>query len=469
MLILLSAWTTMQLPELNPIEKLGKSIFYDKISEPDNQSCADCHAPQVGFTGPNPGINLHGAVYMGASAQMFGNRKPPASAYTGDPIPLHFNAIEGVWVGGMFWDGRATGDVLGDPLAEQAMGPFLNPLEQNNANALAVLTQIYFSQYAHQWEEAFGVPLTLDPNMVVQNYQLVGTAIAAYERSAEVNPFTSKYDYYLAGEVELNNQEMWGLELFNGKGKCSACHTNEGLHPLFTDFTYDNLGVPKNPENPFYSMPAEYNPLGEDWIDLGLGGYLQQAGYPEDVYLPEFGKFKVPTLRNVDRRPGNGFAKAYMHNGAFKSLREVVDFYNTRDVDPFWAEPEYIATMNTDELGNLQLTDAEVDAIVAFMRTLSDGYKPGKSTELEFASNAEILFTSQLPSSVGISFRIPESGKVVIDIFNITGIRVGTLLNGTLEAGNHETSVSTSELKPGIYIINMKASGQSVSAKMTII
>jgi cytochrome c peroxidase len=172
---------------------------------------------------------------------------------------------------------------------------------------------------------------------------------------------------------------MWGLEVFEGKGMCSACHLSEpgpnGEPPLFTDFTFDNLGIPRNPDNPFYTMPQSINPDGYAWTDWGLGGFLKSAGYDSDVYEPELGKFKVPTLRNVDKRPFDGFIKVFGHNGYFKSLEEIVHFYNTRDVED-WDMPEVPETINTDELGNLGLTAAEEAALVAFMKTLSDGYVP---------------------------------------------------------------------------------------------
>jgi cytochrome c peroxidase len=188
---------------------------------------------------------------------------------------------------------------------------------------------------------------------------------------------------------------MQGLKLFEGKGKCSKCHPSrrgpKGRPPLFTDFTYDNLGVPKNPKNPFYGMPAQWNPEGAAFVDTGLGGYLKEAGYKPSRYEPEMGKFKVPTLRNVDLRPSPGFVKAFGHNGYFKSLKEIVHFYNTRDVlagcgkvsDPrpgqnCWPEPEVSKNLNTEELGNLGLTGEEEEAIVAFLGTLSDGYSAGK-------------------------------------------------------------------------------------------
>ena len=391
---------------LTPMEQLGKSLFFDKISEPDWMSCAACHAPMVGFTGPIAGTNKRGAVYRGAVPQRFGNRKPPSAAYaTLSPI-FYFDTEEGLFIGGNFWDGRATGERLGNPAADQALGPFLNPVEQNNPSKQAVLEQVAASKYAYLWEVVWGEPVSYETNEDVdKNYDRIGLAIAAYEDSSEVNQFSSKYDYYLAREVELTEQEAWGLELFEGdKAMCSACHPSSepgpmGEPPLFTDFTYDNLGVPKNPENPFYDMDKVYlddgspiNPDGVDWIDPGLGGFL--ATRPEWAGMADenMGKHKVPTLRNVDMRPASNFPKAYGHNGYFKSLEGIVNFYNTRDVKPAcadpltteknalkqgcWPAPEVAENVNTEELGDLGLSSEEEAAIVAFLKTLSDGYKP---------------------------------------------------------------------------------------------
>ena len=371
--------------QLTPEQLLGKFLFFDKISSPDSMSCAACHASETGFTGPNPGINRHGAVYRGAVPQRFGNRKPPSSAYaTLSPI-LHYDADEGLFVGGNFWDGRATGEALGNPAADQALGPFLNPVEQNNPSMKAVLEQIAKSKYADLWEQVWGEPIQYDtPEQIMLNYGRVGLAIATYEDSPEVNQFSSKYDYYLRGQAQLTAKEAKGLELFNGKGNCAACHPSEpgpgGEPPLFTDFTFDNLGVPKNPQNPFYDMDRVYlddgspiNPLGAAWVDLGLGGFLETVPDWADLAEENYGKQKVPTLRNVDKRPGNGFVKAYLHNGVFMSLEEVVHFYNTRDVED-WPPAEVPENVNTDELGDLGLTAQEEAAIVAFLKTLSDGY-----------------------------------------------------------------------------------------------
>ena len=345
-----------------PQEQLGKSLFFDtNLSTPPGEACAACHASQVGYTGPDARINEAGAVYEGAVPGRFGNRKPPTAAYAGDSPILNRSGT--TWAGGMFWDGRATGWVLGDPLAEQAQGPFLNPLEQNNASAQVVIDKVKVSGYATLFAQVC--------TETTKYYECIGRAIAAYERSKEVNSFTSKYDYYLKGQAILTGQEKQGLDLFNGKANCANCH----VAPLFTDFTYDNLGVPKNPDNPFYNEPV-WNSAGANWVDEGLGGFLKNYGYGAAVYEPAMGKQKVPTLRNVDLRPTADFVKAYSHNGYFKSLEEIVHFYNTRDVSGAgWPAPEVAANVNHTELGNLSLNKDEELAIVAFLKTLSDGYK----------------------------------------------------------------------------------------------
>ncbi len=329
---------------------------------------------------------------------------PSSAAYATLSPVFHYDAAEGLFVGGNFWDGRATGEILGNPAADQALGPFLNPVEQNNPSKQAVLEQVAASKYAALWEIVWGEPVSVETaEDITKNYDRIGLAIASYEDSTEVNQLSSKYDAWLAGDAELTEQEAWGLALFEGDALCSACHPT-GDNSAFTDFTYDNLGVPKNPENPFYRMDEEYlddgspiNPDGGDWVDLGLGGFL--ATRPEWAALAaeSLGKHKVPTLRNVGKGFGQGGTKAFAHNGYFKSLKSIVHFYNTRDVkvacpDPLttesaalkqdcWPAPEVADNVNTDELGNLGLSAEEEDAIVAFMETLSDGFKVKKKAK----------------------------------------------------------------------------------------
>jgi len=360
-------------------EQLGKNLFFDEnLSEPKGQDCAACHAPGVGFTGDNSSINQHGAVYEGAVPGRFGNRKPPAAAYAGASPILAFAGK--IWTGGMFWDGRATGRMLGDPLAEQALGPFLNPLEQNLPSANEVVARVSSSSYNTLFNTECGAATSTQAK-----YDCIGRAIAAYERSPDVTSFTSRFD-----NGTLTPQEKNGLLLFRGKAKCDRCHTSKGKMPLFTDYTYDNVGIPRNPENPFYNEPA-FNPMGAAWIDEGLGGFLNSDMTYFNVARTEIGKEKVPTLRNVAKGSCEAgyipcVTKAYGHNGYFKSLNDTVHFYNTRDVLPVcggvknnpgvdcWPLPEIGLNINMKEVGDLGLTPSEEADIVAFLKALSDTY-----------------------------------------------------------------------------------------------
>ena len=370
--------------DLSSTEVLGKLLFFDQnLSINGNQSCATCHDPAAGWTGPHPGINAHGAVYEGSVPGAFGDRKPPSAAYATQSPVLHIDR-KGLFVGGNFWDGRATGETLGNPAAEQAKGPFLNPVEQALPSADVLLAKVCASGYAALFLEVWGAEMC-DGDNVNAAYDAVGYSIAAYEASAEVNTFSSKFDLTTSGRAKLTKEEQKGLALFTGKGKCAQCHLANGRQPLFTDYTYDNLGLPKNPENPVYT-------LHPDFVDPGLGGFLASradyAAYAED----SMGKHKVPTVRNVGLG-AEGLVKAFGHNGYFKSLEGIVHFYNTRDVKPVcpgdyteaqaraancWPAPEVPENVNEAELGNLGLKPDEEAAIVAFLKALSDGFPPKK-------------------------------------------------------------------------------------------
>ncbi|MGR8953064.1 MAG: cytochrome-c peroxidase [Gammaproteobacteria bacterium] len=370
-------------------------------------------------------FNAGGSVYEGSISGRFGNRKPPSSAYA-TPSPIfHYDDDEELFIGGNFWDGRATGEKLGNPAADQAQGPFLNSLEQALPDSACVVYRVCNSAaYPGALEDVYGnnvcdINFPADTNALCAAgssvslaeaeraksnaaYDNIALAIAAYEGSSESNAYTSKYDYFLQGKVKLTKQERKGLNLFKGKGKCANCHTLDegpnGEPPLLTDFTFDNLGLPRNPENPFYTQAA-FKPDGDEWIDFGLGKFLLSRPEYAALAAQNDGKQKVPTLRNVDKRPKPMFVKAFGHNGYFKSLKGIVHFYNTRDVKPAcqndpqtavdeskflseaqalekdcWPEPEVDRNVNDEELGNLHLSGKQEDAIVAFLKTLSDGY-----------------------------------------------------------------------------------------------
>jgi cytochrome c peroxidase len=386
-------------PSLSLLAQLGQRLFEDPaLSIRGNQSCASCHAAAWGFKGS--GDAQQGGVFQGSIPGRFGERAPLSAAYA-TPAPVFgYSAAAGGFVGGNFWDGRATGAALGDPAAEQALGPFLNPAEQGLPDAACVVLRVAVSAYAALYREAWGdddlariaFPADADAACAVEGttlplspenrervrvaYERIGRSIAAFEASPAVNAFSSRFDAWLAGRAGLTMQEQMGFMLFQGPARCAVCHPVAGAHPLLTDFGYHNLGTPANPENPAQLRDPAF-------VDLGLGG---PAGAAPGA--AQWGLVRTPTLRNVDRRPAPGAVKPLMHNGVFLTLREVVRFYNTRDVLPrcaagaprsawgatCWPAPAVAANINTVDLGNLGLNTMQEEAIVAFLRTLSDGW-----------------------------------------------------------------------------------------------
>ncbi|MEZ5541775.1 MAG: cytochrome c peroxidase [Pseudomonadota bacterium] len=339
--------------------ELGGRIFADtNLSEPAGQACASCHVAQAGFADPDTDSTR--PVSEGAVAGRFGNRNAPTVAYA-SLTPVFGTIAAGEYVGGQFVDGRAA------TLEQQAMAPFLNPLEMANPDKSSVIDKIRAAGYAALFEQVYGAASLDDAEAA---FDRVADALAAFESTPALSPFTSKFDYFLAGQAQLTAQERRGFILFDGKGLCFTCHES----PLFTNHAYSNIGVPKNPDNPFYTMPPEFNPAGTAFVDLGLG--LN----PTVLSTAENGKFRVPTLRNV------ALTAPYMHNGVFQTLDQVVNFYNTRDVLPAcptdsiqqdcWPQPEVAENMDTLSTGNLGLTPSEVSDLVAFLNTLTDGYVP---------------------------------------------------------------------------------------------
>jgi cytochrome c peroxidase len=368
---------------LSPKATLGRSIYFDsKFSAPSGmQSCSSCHLPQMGFVGmgdvPSTPTTrgFRGGVGEGAIAGAFGGRKPPSSAYATFAPAFAWDAVDDDFVGGLFWDGRATGAVTGEPAGDQAIGPFLNQKEHamgSKADVLAIINGS--SSYKSLWKKAWGVDFSMATTQEIdENFKKIGLSIAAFEGSAEVNQFTSKYDAVQRGQAQFTQIEELGRRAFMS-AQCDNCHTMDavGATPaLFTDFSYENIGLPQNME---FLSTMRRNPTAE--LDGGLGARLINSTNPEwRALAPDYmGAFKTPTLRNVARGEGN---KRFMHNGVLKSLKEVVHFYNTRDTDPRWAAPEYPDTMTGGKVGDLGLTDAQENAIVVFMRTLTDGWRPG--------------------------------------------------------------------------------------------
>jgi len=422
------------------VRTLGKLLLFDKhLSVNENEACSFCHTPETGFTGPIQSLNLTTVSYPGSVRTRFSQRKPQSYMYAPFAPVLHYNTLQGDFVGGNFWDMRASGYRLQSASAEQAQGPPTNPVEMGLPDSACLAYRLSRAPYRKLFEQVWGAdsfgvswpenvericatpgppadndqyPVHLsvsDRQRTDQVYDAFALSVSAYEASPEVSPFTSKYDYVQAGKENFTAQEAQGYALFRGKARCNECHRDggPGEEPLFTDFTASNLGVPPNTALQFYFEGTREkdgysaNPQGPAYTDSGVGFFLRKlkslSGQlnPDSEWIglaPKFdGKFQVPTLRNVDMRPNPQFVKAYMHNGYFKSLKEVVHFYNTRDALPqcklgdsgekttCWPPAENAANINKRQLGNLRLTEREEEDLVAFLRTLTDNYKPGAS------------------------------------------------------------------------------------------
>ncbi len=378
--------TSCSAEPLTALQQLGKDLFNDSsLSNPPGQSCASCHSATLAFTG-NSGSAVT-AVAQGSTADKHGNRNVPTIMYMAFSPPFSIAAaknekgeMEYTPTGGLFWDGRAN------TLADQVHGPLLNPLEMNNTGMEMIATKLRSGPNFSQYESVFGKAAGGDATLVMSN---IGTAIAAFESSETFAPFTSKFDNYLQGKAQLTAQETAGFELFKDpqKGNCISCHVGDvkSQNPkdwLFTDFTYDNLGVPRNSEIPANANSAIF--------DEGL---CQREGLqtllPAGADLASFcGAFKVPTLRNIE------LTAPYFHNGKFNDLKDAVAFYVRRDTNPEQWYPKLSdgkiqkfddtklaaqANVNTSEVPydrkpgeQPRLTEAEISSIVAFLKTLTD-------------------------------------------------------------------------------------------------
>lgn len=359
---------------------LGRRLFFDaSLSASGQMSCATCHDPTNGHTQTNdlstqlggPGLNVQGKRLS----------MPASYLHT---APVFSVDADGTPKGGMFWFGAV------DTLEQQALGPFLNPVEMANTGALDVLAKIAKSSYAEDFKKVYGEDAftrhAADDTRDNPMYINVGKAIGAFEREAQVfHPYDSKYDEVLRGNATLSTQEQRGLDYFNrtDKGNCASCHTSakgqDGSHPLFTNFGYYALGVARNARYTANADPA--------YFDLGLCDF-EPGGRTPATQAGWCGKFKTPSLRNVALR------MAFFHNGQVRTLRDAVNFHVRRDTHPAEWYPQVAGVVNKfDDLpaqyrGNISttapfngveggapaLSSAEVDDVLAFLATLSDGY-----------------------------------------------------------------------------------------------
>ncbi len=386
-----AAATTAVAPEAttlvlsDALARLGQQIFSDpNLSEPRGTACVACHQPGTGFAG-NHGSRI--GVALGSKPGALGLRNAMTNSYVGLIPPFSFVTTDGVTeaTGGLFWDGRS------DTMAQQVLGPLLNPLEMNNASKQAVVTKIASARYAPLFRQQFGANIFNDTE---QAFVQIGVAIEAFERAA-LQPFSAKYDAMVRGTATFTPAESRGMALFQDpqRANCAGCHlmnpaSGKPEDSPFSEFTYYATGVPRNAAIPRNADPS--------FFDLGLCGPERTApaltaNVAPGTHIDDFcGKFRMPTLRNVAERP------AFMHNGAIRDLRDVLRFYSTRISDPQrWYGPTGVpndlppqflrnietikAPFNRTTAQGPVLTEVEITDMVAFLRTLSDGYRPPRA------------------------------------------------------------------------------------------
>lgn len=447
---------------------LGELMNYDEsISVRGNQACAFCHMPYVGFGGSIPSVNLTMSAYPGSVHFRSVDRTPMRYTYAPHFPVLQYNETQQDFYGGNFWDGRSTGYQLQNPNAEQASEPLVSEGEMGFPDLACVAYRLSQAQYRPLFEAIWGeasfdiewpdeteqvcttpagaaeLGKSVSPVQISSKDRVLankilnhwGQSLSFYQSTTDVSAFSSKFDAYLAGDYDLTTDEKAGYDLFRGRGNCNSCHlvgtstllktgeTDTGapsdVAPLFTDFTYVNIGLPLNPRLPeFYETQADAtgyvgNPDGFGHRDLGMGGFLRSLkGINPNAdwlrYAPSFdGAMQTVSARNVAMTPpqcptteagrldknGNPipyFQKAFFHNGYVKSIKQLVHFYNTRDTYAYdvtsgncpegttervdcWPKPEIPNNVDTT-IGDLGLTDQEEDQIVAFLETLTDGF-----------------------------------------------------------------------------------------------
>lgn len=343
--------------------KLGEALYFDvNLSKNRTQACATCHDPEFGFVDPRETVAGR-AVSLGDDGKSLGDRNTPTAAYARFSPHFHRNK-DGKFVGGQFLDGREP-DLKG-----QAGGPPLNPIEMGMPDKQSVVERLQENPaYVVAFRKLYGARIFENSDAA---YEHMAQAIGAFERTKFFAPFNSKYDRSLRGEVKLTDEEELGRVLFFSKQftNCNLCHQ---LHAIpgaaaetFSNYEYHNIGVPSNVE------ARKHNGVAVDHVDRGL------FDNPAVTDIAHAGKFKVPTLRNV------AVTGPYMHNGVFNDLKTTVLFYDKynskaarRQINPEtgkrWRIPEVDGTLSMKELETgSALKDREVDALVAFLKTLTD-------------------------------------------------------------------------------------------------
>ena len=429
--------STLPVP-LSAAAQLGDKLFHDTaLSESGQQSCATCHVKQYAFVadptqgGPDHGLDV---PLGGTGMNLPGFRNTPSLMYL-SYTPGFYVASDGSPNGGFFRDGRAA------TLADQAVLPFTGAFEMANADAAAVVAKLKARPYLSDFEALYGSAVLTDPESALQR---IGQAIAAYEsEDPDFHPFSSKFDYWQQGRATFTSQEQRGFALFNSptRGNCDACHASTSADgvtpPLFTDFSYDNLGVPRNldiPANVAATAPS-YTPVNSDdgvhaYYDLGICGPFRASNALNLSGI--CGQFKVPTLRNI------AVTAPYFHNGRFATLKDAIGFYVRRDTNPEeWypanadgtvtkfddlpaayggqftvvpgvpgSDSGYVGNVNTSEIpynrhiGDVPALDAnDIDDLIRFLCTLTDGYDPAHPEAYLLPAQCQAAAGTAAPSS----------------------------------------------------------------------
>ncbi len=378
-------------PKIPQLSELGRLLFSDpSLSASGRMSCASCHDPAHAYGSPNARMTQPGGPKM----DRIGFRNTPSLTYLHAPIPFTEHYMESQVTigvddegptGGRTWDGRV------DSAARQVMMPLTDPQEMANGSVKEVGQRVRKSAEAELLRKIVSAPGRNVLDDAEETGEWASVAIATFLQSKnDFHPFTSKFDAWMAGEVAFSPEEERGFNLFSNpqKGNCATCHpaaqkTPQSRPPIFTDFGFVTLGVPRN-----QSLPANHDPK---FYDLGLCGPQRKDLADHEEYC---GAFRTPSLRNVALRP------AFFHNGAIHTLRDAVEFYVTRDIDPqkWYPRDKAGAVQRFDDLpekhwvnlergnpfkplsdGAPRLNAGEVDAIVSFLNTLTDGYViPGR-------------------------------------------------------------------------------------------
>lgn len=317
---------------------LGNILFNDpSLSNPPGQSCATCHRPDLSFA--------EDKVVSEGATKALGSRNAPSLMYAKFSPVFSYEDWRRTWVGGQFWDGRA------DTLAEQALGPLLNPAEMNNTKE-TLATKLSNVSYKGIFGQIYGKDVFANSEHLIA---AAADALEAFQQSDIFAPFTSKFDYAQKGLLELTEQEKLGRKLFDTKASCMDCHAGatEDGKLLFTSFSYHNILTPPNAA------------LNNGVPDPGAANNSKLNAEEKKVAQ---GRFKTPTVRNIAK------TAPYMHNGVFKTLREVIEYYNDVDDRKRWGPASFAETKSHMLRTKLELTEEEIDALIAFLNTLTDGY-----------------------------------------------------------------------------------------------